>query len=404
MNALTKIQPKAHAKLRQPSSASRWLSCPGSVYAVQLYPNEPSEASLKGDTAHDLLETGLIFGIQPDTDDADMDMNVRGVLEHIAQTRAKYGPDCKVWAEQWFDIPETGEGGTGDVTFVTPKLLHIADYKNGYVPVEVRRNPQLMLYLLGAIAKYGERSRYIIEIYQPNYNHIDGPYRQYEVTEDDLIFFRQEVAHALAHEDYRAGKHCKRTYCPHRGSCATFLGWAKEHLKDAYFSSEVNAMTDEQLAEAVEHSDILQGIRDELRREMIRRIMNLDRRFEGFKMVRGKQDREFRDEAATDKVRERCLELGAKFEDLHDIKFTTVAGIERFYKALFKNQGRGAWKKVWDDEVAPNLREFSGSLTLERAYDGRPAYKRGSEFTPLINNPDIQLNGIGTLPSLPRIL
>ena len=58
----------------------------------------------------------------------------------------------------------------------------------------------------------------------------------------------------------------------------------------------------------------------------------------------------------------------------------TVAGVERMVKQRCKNFGRGKWKEVWDEHFRPHIREFSGSLTLERAIDGRPAHTRGSEF------------------------
>lgn len=376
---------RKHAYKRPPSGAARWISCPGSTTVVPLYPNMSSDASEKGDLAHDLLETGLVFGVEPDTDDPDMDLNIRGVMAHVQTTKERLGNSCKIYAEQTFDIPETGEIGTGDVTFVSDSTLGIGDYKNGYVVVDVRLNPQLMLYLCGAIHKYGPRKHYFIELYQPNYHHADGPYRRSEVTEEDLEWFRDEVRRAVEADDFRAGKHCKKSYCEHRGACATFLTWAETEGNDGWNTWEINASTDSALSAALDHAEILQGLRDELRKEAMRRVMHGNRTIAGYKIVKSRQDRAWAGKEAEEAVADICFKLGATEAEIYDTvggvkKIASVATVERFFKQRFKNMGQGAWSKAWNASVKPYLREFSGSLSLVRDIDGRPSHTRGSEF------------------------
>jgi len=57
---------KTHAKYRQPSSAKRWLSCPFSAQIVAMYPNDETEASLKGDYWHELMEDRLVYCVPPE--------------------------------------------------------------------------------------------------------------------------------------------------------------------------------------------------------------------------------------------------------------------------------------------------------------------------------------------------
>jgi hypothetical protein len=350
--------------------------------AVQLYPNDESDASTKGDFAHDVLETSILFGImEPVTEDEDVNENLAGVMEWVAQERARLGPDCKVYAEQSYDIPETGEFGTADITFVSPAALHVGDYKNGYVLVDVLRNMQMLCYLLGAIAKYGERPKYYITVLQPNASHIDGPYRTYEVTQDDITWFRACIANALANRNtFVAGKHCKKSYCPHRGNCAAFLAYAQTEAADAWYPADVNSMSDEQLAKALDHAEILHGLRDELRKAAMMRIMQMDRNIAGYKCVKGRKDREF-------------LEYGPVKHVLRDIfsvpehklyvpQPLTVKGVEDLIKAWSRDKKlpRGGWKRVWENSLAEHVRENVSGLTLERATDARPAHRRGSEF------------------------
>lgn len=381
----------AHAKKRPPSSAGLWIPCPGSATVNPLYPNDSSVHSDKGDLAHSLLEDAIVFGVHPDSQDPDMDMNISGVLDWIAARKKEYGPDCKVYAEKKYDIPETGEFGTCDVTMVSPDMLHIADYKNGFVLTDARE--QMLTYLLGAIALFGTRGQYRITVLQPNHNHRDGPYRTYDITPAEVEEFRAKVRYSMASTEFKAGAHCKKYYCDHRGSCKTFLAWAQTEGEDAWFPHEVNAMSDNQLAVALDHADTLHGVRDSYRKEAMRRIAQHDRKIPGYKLVKSRVQRDFAGDAGRAGCYEKLLEFGYAANDLYERKpFSvgtltlyeqtplSVAGVERMVKQKYKSFKAGTWKKVWDEHFRPHLREFSSSLTLERETDGRPAHTRGSEF------------------------
>ncbi len=373
-----------HATYRPPSSASRWLSCHGSVQVLQTYDNSPSDASTKGDIAHKLLEDSLEWGVVPDHPDVDIMYGVMMAVEYINDTQKAYGPACKVYAEQTLEIPETGEIGTTDVTMVTADTIHVIDYKNGYVPVDVKMNAQLMLYLLSLMHKYGERKHYKLTVIQPNYVHVDGMIRHFEPTPDDIEWFRKEVAIAMASQTVTAGKHCKTTYCPARGTCEVFNAWSLENCKLAWFPGETVAMTDEALADALEQAEILQGYRDALRGEAMRRMLQQNRRIRGYKIVKAKKDRAYASDAARGKVLSALAEMGATEDDLFDRKPIGPAGVEKIVKKLFKPQGRGAWLKGMDYIMPPELLEPTNqSLTIEKSIDGRKEYKRGAEFDAL---------------------
>lgn len=378
----------AHAKTRPPSSAARWLSCHGSVRVAPLHPREESDQSQKGDLAHDLLENALLFGIPPRSENPDVDEGVHIALDYVAERRRIYGPGTMAYAERRLNIPETGEFGTTDVLIVNPSILEVVDFKDGYVAVEVMRNPQLMLYLLGAIAEFGPRPDYRITVVQPNCSHIDGTVRSYDVTHADIELFRAQVAAAVAGDTFTAGPHCKKTYCEHRGACVTFLQWAQNNAADAWFPSEVNGMSNEQLVAALDHAEVLQGLRSELRKEAMRRVLQQDARLPGYKVVKGRKDRQFKDEQARLNAEAALRKLGARDQDLFKPpEPESVAGYERFVKAFARDMGRNTWRTVWDNTVGIHVTEFSGGLTLERATDARPEHRRGSEFDQLAPPP-----------------
>lgn len=384
-------QQPAHAKSRPPSGALRWINCPASVNVVPLYPNDESIASNKGTEVHAALEIGIRFGIKPDTDDPDADMNVIDVLEWIEQRKFKYGSECQVYAEQRYDIQETGEFGTCDITFVTPTEIEIADYKNGYVFTDARE--QLMVYLLGAIQKFGARSKYRITVLQPNHDHRDGPYRTVEVTPEEVEFFRVLVELAVQSNEFEAGSWCKKSYCPHRGGCKTFNDYLVKTGEEGYYTHEINSISDDELASQLDHAELLQGMRDERRKEAMRRIMQHNRSIRGYKMVKSRQQRDFAGDAGREGAYKALLEIGYTIDDLTEktaynagaVVLTaaaplSVAGVERLVKQKYKHFKRGTWKIIWDEHFAPHIRSFTGSLTLERDIDGRPSQKPGSEF------------------------
>jgi hypothetical protein len=353
---------------------------------LQAFDNDQSDASIKGDIAHALLEEALEWGVVPDHPDVDIMYAVMLAVEYINSTYKDYKSysKCKLLTEVQLNIPETGEFGTADVVLVTDRLLHIIDYKNGYVPVDINMNAQLMLYLLGAIAEHGERKHYKLTVIQPNYSHKDGMIRHFEPTENDINWFKHEVGLAMASESILAGKHCKTSYCPARGSCSVFNAWAQENLKLAYYPGEPTGMTDEQLGQALEQAEILQGYRDMLRGEAMRRILQQNKTINGYKIVKAKQNRAFASDKARDHVFQNLKELGIQETDLYEKTPIGPAGVERAVKKVFKKHGRGAWMKGMD-HVCPDdmLQPQNQSLTLEKSIDGRKEYRRGNEFDTL---------------------
>lgn len=394
----------AHAKNYPPSAAKRWLSCPFSATVAAMYDRDETDASLKGDTWHKAMEDMIAFGTLPLDCDPDMAEAMQHLYDEVVRIFKAAGPGAKIFVERRIDIPETGEFGTGDIVIVSPSLIAVIDHKSGYVPVDVWYNAQMMTYLLGLIAEFGERSRYVLAIHQPNYDHIKGPFREYEPTADAVAAFRLEVEHAVARPHrVKAGPHCKATYCEHRGACEPFRAYAMHDLSLGWHTSELKGMADADLSKALDASDELNGWRAELRAEAMRRIMNMDRKIEGYKVVKGRRNRAVHDAkglilSARDQLGE---EWAVRMFDpsMAWASGTFLASLADPPEVLLKHLGtpkhiedvikqyarvhhlpRGAWEKIYKNVVGEYIRELNGGLTLERAIDGRPAHRRGSEF------------------------
>lgn len=413
---------KAHAKTRPPSAAKRWIHCPHSAHVAAMYPHEESDASLKGDMWHKYMEDTVRFGFVPPSADLDVTEAMEDLLAYINRRIAEKGEVPIILVEVRLDIPLTGEFGTCDILLVWDDEIEVLDHKSGFVAVDVVRNDQMMTYLLGAIALYGTRPKYRLSIHQPNFDHIDGPLRHYDATEHDVLMFESQVQLSIKNEaQVIAGPHCKDTYCPHRGACEAFRQYTLEDLTLGWNTSEYKAMTDENLAVALDAAEELAGYRNALRTEAMRRIMGLDRNIAGYKVVKGRRSR------AVAKPRELVwsvcnlmgVEWGCKlFTDLgwavRDVRrnlegavelpeellkcLGTPKHIEDVIKEYAKTHRlpRGGWKQVYDNVVGAYIREIANGLALEKAIDGRPAHKRGSEFgslqAPQVHQADKNIN------------
>lgn len=396
----------AHAKNYPPSAAKRWLPCPFSAAVALLYDNDETDASLKGDLWHRLMEDLIRFGVLGTDADPDAAEALQDLYDYVVKRFKEGGPGTKLYIEQRLDIKETGEFGTGDIIIVAPLFLEIIDEKSGYIVVEPT-SEQNLTYLCGAIDMFGTRPEYYSSIHQPNFDHIKGPLRTVPVSDLDVKKHRERMAWAVANPDHcEAGSHCKASYCDHRGACEAFRVYAQDDLSLGWHASELKAMTDENLARALDASDELAGYRTELRAEAMRRIMNMDRTVPGYKAVKGRRNRQVRDAfKLVDSVHGQLgYEWAAKlFPDLawaaNDLCGLLTGNTGLLDESLLKHLGtakhiedvlkqyarvhnlpRGGWKMLYDNVVGAYIVEQASGLTLERAIDGRPAHKRGGEF------------------------
>ena len=173
---------KAHAVLSA-SSAHRWLFCTPSARLEQEFGDTSSEAAAEGTAAHALAEHKLKRALKrrsrrPSSDyDSDemeehTDSYVAFVLEHLTEAKRSC-PDPAVLIEQRLDLsgyaPESF--GTADCVIAGEGTLHVIDFKYGTgVLVEAERNPQMMLYALGALRLFDALytiNTVAVSIYQP---------------------------------------------------------------------------------------------------------------------------------------------------------------------------------------------------------------------------------------------
>lgn len=211
----------SHAIL-SPSSAERWLNCPGSLYATKDLPDVNTSYAKEGTTAHALAEFCLKFnkkavdslgklmtpnGIYVDDEMVDA---IQEYVDTVNGIKASMSDLLIVDIEQKLDFTDILDVasvkdtlpadtdkfeafGTADAIIVGDGELQIHDLKYGKgVQVYAEDNKQLMIYALAAYQYYSlccDITKISMHIHQPRLYH----HSEYSVTPDELLAFGEKL-------------------------------------------------------------------------------------------------------------------------------------------------------------------------------------------------------------------
>lgn len=308
--------PAAHAKLSA-SGAVRWMACPASVRMEELYPRSSSKYAEEGTAAHSLAETCLraykdadyYIGQEFEQHIVDLEM-AEYAQEYVNYVRALDGfldIERRVDFSKW--VP--GGFGTADAILLKDGTIDVVDLKYGKgVQVDSANNPQGMLYGLGAYHEFShiyEIEQLRLTIVQPRMDHIS----EWEISTEDLLAFGEEASKAaeLALTDdppFNPGpKQC--LFC---GAKAVCPARAEQNLELAVEGFEtvtnhgplkkVTGLTNDEIAHILHNVDSLKSWANSIEAHA-QDLLERGETVEGFKLVRGRSIRKWRDEAAAAK-------------------------------------------------------------------------------------------------------
>lgn len=234
----------AHA-IFSPSSSDRWFKCPASAYlnysaeykvgipaATGTLIHEMCEMLLKGRLKDMTLRNYWLGKVQVVEDfeievDEDMIACAETYVEYIHKRKEELNAKMLIEEKVFMDEISTKCFGTADTILIGEDRIAVIDLKSGKWGVDVERNKQLMIYGLGALARYGDENTTMeLTIVQPRGWHKDGPIRTYEISATNLVDWGyndlKQATDACDEENprYVAGDHCR--FCNAKADCDTY--------------------------------------------------------------------------------------------------------------------------------------------------------------------------------------
>jgi hypothetical protein len=400
----------AHAKLA-PSSAVRWMTCPGSMVLSEGLPERKSMPAARGTVAHalsaDYLQNDISFheragfvyyvnaagdmdnqplpgGLAVEVDD---DM-IEAIEQYVTEAQVAMEGADDVRIEQKVSIGkftgEEGATGTADLVILNHRRLEVRDAKFGHHEVAPEQNWQLMIYALGLLDEYElieEIDEVLLVIHQPEH----GAPKEWLTTPAELRRFEVRVAKAalkvkLAEE---AGWNLKTAdwqdeflkpsndacrYCPARATCP-----ALKAEVDAAIDQEFDDLTEDTLGASMSMIERVEAWAKAVRAEVERRLLQRQP-VKGFKLVTGRRGaRKFVDPEEAEKLLVAALADAAYKKEL--ITPTTA-------EKLLKKADPEYWKLV-----AEGITQSDGKPSVAPETDKREEYTPGAsadEFEMLI--------------------
>ncbi|MEG1106892.1 MAG: DUF2800 domain-containing protein [Eubacterium sp.] len=373
--------PSKHAKL-SPSSAARWLKCTPSIRMEEGLPNTTNDYAEEGTLAHLLGEKTLLYRLGSITArqyaialkkvkanalyKEEMMEYINGYVDFVLERyeEAKSASELAVLnVELRLDVGQWAKGsfGTGDAVIVTDGYVQVIDLKYGQgIPVSVDKNPQLMLYGLGAYAAYDflfDIDQVVVTVYQPRIGNIAS----LEITKEILLEWADEVVRPQAEKaikgegDFVAGSHCK--YCKVEATCRARQEYNLELLKMDYCDPEL--LSDEELAEVLSKADDLVAWVKSVQDYVLSGALK-GKKFKGLKLVAGRSNRLI---SEPDQVKKILISEG--FQE-SDICVSKINGITKLEKIV--------GKKRFEELVGGFITKPVGKPTIAFEDDSREEY------------------------------
>lgn len=353
------------------SGAHRWMNCPPSAQLEQQFPNETSSYAEEGTAAHDLAEHKLKKALKmrskkptspyhSDEMDEMTDLYVEYCLELIERSKENCS-DLQILIEQKLDFSDyVPEGfGTGDLVVVGNGTLHVVDLKYGRgVIVSAEKNPQMMLYALGALSLFDmlyDIEKVSMAIVQPR---VDN-FSTWEITVEELLKWAEDelkpkaLLASTGGGEFCAGDHCR--FCRAKNQCRARAVKNLELLK--YEFQDPALLTDEEIAEIIGLADELAKWAGDIYTYATALAINEGREWDGFKLVEGRTRRKYTDETA---VAETAKEAG--YTDIFKQSLITITEMEKLMG-----------KKKFNDILGNLVEKPKGKLTLVPETDKRQA-------------------------------
>lgn len=363
------MPPKTHAILSA-SSSHRWLNCPPSARLCETYEEKGSDYAAEGTDAHSLCEYKLRKALGMEAIDPtehltwyneEMEDCADGYASYVSEQVEAATETCKdpvVLVEQRVDFSRWVEQGfgTSDAIIIADGTLHVIDYKHGLgVLVEADHNPQMMCYALGALELFDciyDIDTVAMTVYQPRRQNVST----FEISKDDLYRWADEVLKPTAelafagNGNFLCGEWCG--FCKAKHECRAR---AEANLMLAQYDFKLPPLLEDSEIEVIlSHADQLVSWVSDIKEHALQQAIS-GKEWTGFKLVEGRSNRRYTDEATVTQV---VTDAGF---DPYERK---LLGITAMQKLLGKSR--------FDELLSPYIEKPQGKPTLVPESDKRP--------------------------------
>ena len=363
------MPPKAHAILSA-SSSHRWLNCPPSARLCETYEDKGSDYAAEGIDAHSLCEYKLRIALGMAATDPTEHLTwyneemldcANGYASYILELMEAAKETCAdpvVLIEQRVDFSRWVEQGfgTSDAIIISDGTLHVVDYKHGLgVLVDADNNPQMMCYALGALELFDaiyDIDTVAMTVYQPRRQNVST----FEMSKDDLYRWAEEVLKPTAElafasdGNFLCGEWCG--FCKAKHECRAR---AEANLMLAQYDFKLPPLLEDTEIEVIlSRADQLVSWINDIKEYALQQAIS-GKEWTGFKLVEGRSNRRYTDEAA---VTQAVTNAGF---DPYERK---LLGITAMQKLLGKSR--------FDELLSPYIEKPQGKPTLVPESDKRP--------------------------------
>lgn len=369
------------------SSSHRWLNCTPSARLEEHYPDTSTRYAEEGTAAHELCEYkvkhylhGRMARPQSEFYTEEIERYTDVYLNFFVDTLEEVKQTCPVpmvMVEKQLDYSNYAPAGfgTADCIIAADGTMHVIDFKTGFQYVEVRENPQLMLYGLGALNACSwmyDIRQVALSIVQPRVDNV----ATYTCSVEELIRWGDTYVKPRAALAYQGkgelvpGEHCK--FCRHQAHCVARAEEALNLAQKEFCELDGTEKTDAVPNVRFKNPATLDHREIEALLPMLHRIsewidgvfayaseeaINHGAIWHGYKVVEGRSVRRFTDE--------KQVEQAAVAAGYLDIYKKSLISLTEFEKLM--------GKKKFQEILGGLVCRPPGKLTLVPETDKRPA-------------------------------
>ena len=355
-----------------PSASERWLNCPSALFMEKHYENLPTEYAEEGTAAHKLAERclreGVISSLLYEGEDIHsaiingvkviftVDKEMCAAVDDYLEICREHTEGAMFIEERVNFSPYCVDNSFGHADFMNVQTtndygeININDFKYGKGVEVPATTPQAKLYALGAYNTLCKRTHFIrnvdpeniivnVRIIQPrmgNFDHQDYSLAELIEWAEMEVIPAAHIAQKIYNEDkepvFKPGPvQCQ--WCLAKHDCKAHAEYNLKQVQlefddisgdnlpmpDSYF------LTKEDNTNIMDHADAiiswLKGIKEFVRTEMLKGEDYL-----GYKLVRGKSNREWHDEDSAAKAMREQLKM--KVSEVYEKKIISPAKLE----------------------------------------------------------------------------